>query len=151
MSQSIPYQLSAAIVAALVTEFEPDGAVVRDNPRDPSALAAGTRVVFVEDADDDLINKPGQAEGRSFGLTVGVINRTVDDRSGADADMLRVKAALQGAVFATGRALVAAKALTACQAPREGRRTYKVEGIDVGGALILARFEIDYRTPSSAR
>ena len=31
------------------------------------------------------------------------------------------------------------------------QRSYRVEGIDVGGALITTRFEIDYRLPSPMR
>ncbi len=148
MSQSIPFQLSAAVVAALRAQLEADGVVVRDNPTSPTQLDAGPRIVFVEDADDDLLNKPGQAEGRTFGFVVGVINRTDDPRAGADADMQRAKSIATTAVLAACRTLQAGKELATFQAPREGRRTYRHEHIDVGGALILTRYEIDYRLPA---
>jgi len=147
-SQSIPYQLSQAIVSALRLQFEADGVVVRDNPTSLADLNTGSRVVFVEDDADDLRDKPGQAEGRTFGVNVGVINRTADARAGADADMVAIKACITTAVAAAALVMVRDKALLAAQAVREGRHTYKVEGIDVGGALVLTRFEIDYRTPS---
>ena len=89
---SIPFTISAAVVAALEADTELAGVTVVDNPNTPSALDDGARVVFVEDKDDVPLNKPGQAEGRTFGFLVGVINRTAGARVGADADMERVKA-----------------------------------------------------------
>lgn len=148
MSQSVPFLLSAAVVAALREQLEPDGVVVQDNPTSPSQIEQGARVVFVEDQDDDLLNKPGQAEGRTFGFVVGVINRAADTRSGADADSQRAKSIATAALMAAGRDLQASKTIVTFQAPREGRRTYRIEGIDVGGALILTRYEIDYRLPA---
>lgn len=148
MSQSIPYQFSAAVVAALRSAFEADSVVVLDNPTSPEQLATGPRIVFVEDADDDFNNKPGQAEARTCALSVGVISRSADCRAEADADMQQAKQLVSAAVLTAGRAMQASKALVVFQSVREGRRTYRHEGIDVGGALILTRFEIDYRTPA---
>jgi hypothetical protein len=148
MSQSIPFQLSAAVIGALREQLEADGVVVRDNPTSRTQLDTGPRVVFIEDADDDLLNKPGQAEGRTFGFVIGVINRTDDPRAGADADMQRAKGIATQALLAACRALQATKDIATFQAPREGRRTYRHEHIDVGGALILTRYEIDYRLPA---
>ncbi|MFM2054253.1 MAG: hypothetical protein RL456_2290 [Pseudomonadota bacterium] len=149
MAHSIPFTLSAAVVSALQTAMEADGVIVRDNPVTRAALEQGDRVVFVEDADDAPIDKPGQAEGRTFAFTVGVINRTDEARAGADLDMQAVKAAIPGALLAAGRALQSSRDIVSFQAPREGRRTYRVEGLDVGGALILTRYELDYRTPAA--
>lgn len=149
MSQSVPYTLSAAVVIALRATLEADGAVVRDNPTTRAALEQGERVIFVEDEGDAPTDKPGQAEGRTFGFTVGVINRSADSRAGADADMQAVKGQVPTALMAACRQLQADKAIVTFQAPREGRRSYRIEGIDVGGALILTRYEIDYRTPAA--
>lgn len=148
MSQSVPFLFSAAIVAALRDQLEADGVVVQDNPTSPNQIEQGARIVFVEDQDDDLLNKPGQSEGRTFGFSIGVINRTPDARSGADADSQRAKGVATAALMAAGRDLQASKTIVGFQAPREGRRTYRLEGIDVGGALILTRYEIDYRLPA---
>jgi len=145
---SIPYRLSQAIVQALGAAPELTGATVKDNPTDPSHLAEGDRIVFVEDKVDGPINKPGQAEGRTFTVTVGVINRTAAARAGADADMEAAKAIVQASALATGRVLVNEKRLNGFNAPREGQRGYRVEGLDVGGALVFTTFDIDYRTPA---
>lgn len=148
MSQSVPYQVSAAVVAALKAELEADGVAVVDNPTTPAGLDKGSRVVFVEDRDDGLLSKPGQAEGRTFGFIVGVINRTVSGRAGADADMDMVKPIVTTAARDRCKALQIAKTITGFQYPRETLRTYRHERIDVDGALILTRFEIDYRLPA---
>ena len=148
MSQSIPYQLSAAVVSALTAEMGPTGVSVIDNPTTVAALDKGRRVVFVEDRDDNLISKEGQAEARTFSFVIGVINRTDGARAGADADMQQAKAVATLAARDACMALVASKALVISQYPREGQRTYRHERIDIDGALILTSFEIDYRLPS---
>lgn len=150
MSQSIPYQMSQAVFAALEAALAADDVKVRDNPRSLAGLSEGKRVVFIEDWEDAPTTKPGQAEGRTFAIDAGVINRTADDRAGADADMLAVKQILTDALVRAGRELVKQKELTTFAAPREGVRRYRIDGIDVGGALIVTRFEIDYRTPAAA-
>jgi len=159
MSQSIPYRLSQAVVAALRAQFEPLGATVRDNPTSRAALNEGARVVFVEDEQDQpgsasnnaQPNQPNQAEGRSFALAVGVIARTDDARAQADADMEQVKTTLRDAVLAETRAMVAAGQILTVVMPLEGQRLYRLDGIDVGGALVLTRFLLSYRLPSLGR
>jgi len=148
---SIPFTISAAVVAAIEADTDLAGATVVDNPITPSALDEGARVVFVEDKDDTPRNRPGQAEGRTFGFIVGVINRTAGARAGADTDMERVKAVATLAARNACRDLLQAKEIVQFDYPREMQRSYRVEGIDVGGALITTRFEIDYRLPSPAR
>lgn len=148
---SIPFTISTAVVAALQADTELAGVTVIDNPITPSALEDGARLVFVEDKDDVPRNKPGQAEGRTFGILVGVINRTAGARAGADADMERVKAVVTLAARNAGRDLLQAKQIVQFEYPREMQRSYGVEGLDVGGALITTRFEIDYRLPSPMR
>lgn len=144
---SVPLSISAAVVAALEADTELLGATILDNPITPAALDDGSRVVFVEDKDDAPIDKPGQAEGRTFGFIVGVINRTATARAGADADMQRSKAVATRAARDACTALQQAREIVTFQYPREMLRTYRIEGIDVGGSLILTRFEIDYRLP----
>ena len=148
---SIPFTISAAVVAALEADTELAGVTVVDNPTTPSALDDGSRLVFVEDKDDTPFNKPGQAEGRTFGFIVGVINRTAGARAGADADMERVKAVATLAARNACKTLLEGRQIVKFEYPREMQRSYRVEGIDVGGALITTRFEIDYRLPSPMR
>lgn len=138
-TQSLRYQISAAIVQALSTAPALSGAVVLDHPKAPSDLSKGTRVVFVEDQTDDLIDQPNQQDKRSFSFAVGVINRTAQDRAGADVDHLAAEAAIrkvhQSTLVATLR----------CGPLRELGVRFKVEGLDVGGALILASYAVEYR------
>lgn len=138
-TQSLRFQISAAIVEALRTAPALADAVVIDHPKSPSDLSKGTRVIFVEDQSDDLIDQPNQQDKRSFGFSVGVINRTAQDRAGADADHLAAEAAIrqchQSVLVATLR----------CGPLRELGVRFKVEGMDVGGALILASYAVEYR------
>lgn len=151
MSQSVPYRISQAVVVALGAAPSLAGVLVQDNPFDPSVLRDGDRVLFVEDKSDDLASQEGQAEQRAFVLIVGAINRTASARAGADADMQAAKAVVRDAALAEGLQLVSEKLITGMTAPREGRRGYRIEGIDVGGALVITEFSISYRTPAARR
>jgi hypothetical protein len=144
MSQSIPFQISAAMLSALQSAPAFDGARLLDNPTSAAALMDGDRVLFVEDQHDELNKQPNATEQRTFTLTVGVINRSAEARAAADADMEAVKQALRSITAQ----LVGIGSL---RLPREGRRTYKLEGIDVGGALIVTEFLIDYLNPRPPR
>jgi hypothetical protein len=159
---SIPYQFSQAVYLALAEAAQAvaagtgsapvlSGIHVRDNPSSPSDLTDGERVVFIEDKDDDRRAQEGQAEGRTFTLRLVVINRSALARASADADMEAAKGVLTQAVYACGRALTSQGRITGFAAPREGRRSYRVEGLDVGGAVIWTEFAIDYRTPAPTR
>lgn len=150
MSQSVPYQLSQAIVGALRGALESDGVAVHDNPTSRATLADGARVVFVEDNEDGpRAGQPNQAEQRTFTFAVGVINRTAAARAACDADMVACKNVISAHGPVACRTLKDAGALTVFSAVRESRRIYKIEGIDVGGALILTQFDIDYTVPNT--
>lgn len=148
---SVPFEISGAVVSALESATELVGATILDNPDSPAALDKGDRVAFVEDKDDVPFDKPGQAEGRVFAFLVGVINRSAGARAGADADMERVKAVATKAARDKCKALLDAGRIVKFEYPREMQRTYRIEGIDVTGALILTRFEVLYRLPSPTR
>ena len=143
-TQSRRYQISAAIVQALSTAPALAGAVVIDHPKTPSDLSKGTRVIFVEDQSDDLIDQPNQQAKRSFSFAVGVINRTAQDRAGADADHLAAFAAIRE------RHQTALVKNLGCGPLRELGVRFKVEGLDVGGALILASYAVEYRKERQA-
>ena len=148
-TQSAPYLFSRGIVTALRGAFEPDGVVVRDNPTSAAALSEGPRVIFVEDFEDGPRDQPNQAERRTFSVNIGVINRTADDRANCDADMQACKALLVRHIPAVGRQLKESGVIETFAAPREGKRVYRIEGIDVGGALIVTKFDIDYSVPNT--
>lgn len=149
MSHSAPYLLSQAVVTVLAAEFAGQDVTIRDNPTSPDSIKSGDRVVLVEDWEDAPGNQPNQTERRTFTLDIGVINRTETARAAADADMQRVKAAIVRDLPAACRTLRAEGHIDGFQAAREGRRLYRIENVDVGGALIITRFSIDYTTSNS--
>lgn len=148
MPQSRRYQISALVVAALRAHPGLQGALILDNPTDPRAISDGKRVVFVEDQTDGWISQEGQRNKRRFVWTVGVINRSDStagaDRAGADADYLAAVDAVRGA---HSQLVTTVKEVGPL---RERDVTFRLEGIDVGGALILGSFEVEYVTERRA-
>jgi len=147
--QSAPYLLSQAVVDAIRAEPLFSAATVLDNPTGPAALADGDRLVFVEDMDDTQLQQPNQTERRAFRFAIGVIARTEDARRQADADMQVVKRCMRVQLLAALRQLKAAGDLDQFAAPVEGPRRYRVEGVDVGGALIVTEFQVTYLLPQA--
>ena len=143
MSNSIRYRISAALVEALRAAPDLAGAKVLDNPSDPSALQAGERLVLVEDQTDRFVDQKNQQGRRRFVFTIGAINRTADDRAGADADYAAAEAAIRGAHKVLMSTLH-------CGPLHEEEVTFRVEGIDVGGALVLGTFSVEYLKPRTA-
>lgn len=137
--QSQRFQISAAIFEALSTAPALAGAVFVNQPKAPADLSKGTRVIFLEDQGDSLIEQPNQQARRSFSFALGVINRTSQDGAGADADHLAAEAAIRQA-----HQTVLVKTF-GCGPLRELEVRFKVEGLDVGGALILASYAVEYR------
>lgn len=137
-----PFAIGAAIFAALRVAPALDGARVLDNPKRSSDLQDGERIVFFEDQADKLISQPGQSQKRTYAFSVGVINRTENDRQGAHTDYRAAKRVIRSCmpeivklVQIEGRGVV------------EGDVLYRLENIDVGGGLVLGLFTIDYRDP----
>lgn len=142
LPQGAPHAIGAAIVAALRAAPELAGATVLDNPKRASDLQDGQRIVFFEDQSDKPIAQPGQSQKRTYGFTVGVINRTTNDRQGAHADYRTAKRVIRNSmphivklVQIEGRGIV------------EGDVLYRLDNIDVGGGLVLGLFTVDYRDP----
>jgi hypothetical protein len=134
---SIRYRISAAIVEALRAAPALAGVKVLDNPTDASALQAGERLVLVEDQTDRFIDQKNQQGKRRFAFTLGAINRSANDRAGADADYQAAEAAVRG----THKHLMST---LGCGPLHEEEVTFRVEGIDVGGALVLGTFSVEY-------
>ena len=143
MSHSIRYRISAAVVAALRTAPALAEAKVLDNPADASALQAGERLVLLEDQSDRFIDQKNQQGKRRFVFTLGAINRSADDRAGADADYAAAEAAVRGVHKQLMSTL-------GCGPLHEEEVTFRVEGIDVGGALVLGTFAVEYLKPRPA-
>ena len=142
LPQGAPFAIGAAIVAQLRVAPSLAGAKVLDNPKRGSDLQDGARIVFFEDQSDKLISQPGQSAKRSYGFTLGVINRTVQDRQGAHADYRAAKRVVRGCMPAISQLVrLEGSGLT------EGDVLYRLENIDVGGGLVLGLFTVDYRDP----
>lgn len=145
LPQGAPYALGAAIVQALASAADLAGALVLDNPQRASDLQEGTRIVFFEDQHDRPRGNEAQVQHRTYGFSVGVINRSANARQAAHADYRAAKRVLR---------LVCMQAITAAGVQingaglREGDVAYRLENIDVGGALVLGQFTVDYRDPS---
>ncbi|MBD9395608.1 hypothetical protein [Acidovorax sp. ACV01] len=142
LPEGAPFAIGATIVAALRQAPALAGAKVLDNPKRSSDLQDGARIVFFEDQADKLIGQPGQSQKRTYGFSVGAINRTENDRQGAHADYRAAKRVIRSCmpeivklVQIEGRGVV------------EGDVLYRLENIDVGGGLVLGLFTIDYRDP----
>lgn len=132
--------ISNTLVAALRSAADMVGAQILDNPTEAQGLAKGDRVVWIEDQVDDPIEQAGQQGKRRFTFALGVINRTSDDRAGADADH-------QAALSAITKAHTALMRDHRCGPLREGQTVFRVEGLDIGGALILTTYTVEYLRP----
>lgn len=139
--QGVPYEIGAVLVQALRAAPELAGAQVLDNPSYASDLADGTRLIFFEDQGDKPV--AGKANYRSYGFAVGVISRSADGaRLAAHSDYRIAKRVLrtQGMQWVQQRKVwVAGTGIT------EGDVRYRLENIDVGGALVLGSFAFEYR------
>ena len=142
LPEGAPFAIGAAIVHALRADPALAGVTVLDNPKRASDLQAGARIVFFEDQADKPIEQPGPSAKRTYSFTVGVINRTEQDRRGAHADYRAAKRAVRNCLPAIN-ALVRLDA----RGMVEGDVLYRLENIDVGGGLVLGLFTVDYRDP----
>jgi len=137
-----PYAIGAAVVQALRSNAALTGAVVLDNPQRASALQDGERIVFFEDQADRLIDQPGQSAKRTYSFTLGVISRSSEARKDAHADYRAAKRIVRNCMPAISQAVTLGG-----RGLQEGEVTYRLENIDVGGALVLGSFSVDYRDP----
>ncbi len=137
-----PFAIGAAIVAVLRADPALTGATVLDNPKRSSDLQDGERIVFFEDQNDKFVAQPGQSQKRTYGFTLGVINRSVSDRQGAHADYRAAKRAIRNSMPEIGKLVTLQD-----RGLVEGDVLYRLENVDVGGGLVLGLFTVDYRDP----
>lgn len=142
LPQGAPYAIGAAIVAALRASAALSGATVLDNPKRASDLSTGDRIVFFEDQADKPIAQPGQSQRRVYAFSVGVINRTEQDRQQAHADYRAAKRVVRSCMPEIGKLVqIDGRGLA------EGDVSYRLENIDVGGGLVIGLYTLDYRDP----
>jgi hypothetical protein len=143
LPQGAPFAIGAAVVQALRTAPTLAGALVLDNPTRATDLAEGPRLVFFEDQADRLRQQPGQMAGRTYTFAVGVVSRAAAPRAAAHADYRAAKRVVRGCMPAI-QALVQVDGAGLI----EGDVSYRLENLDVGGALVIGLFSLDYRDKS---
>lgn len=140
-----PFVISRTVYQALAAAPGLQGAALSDNPVAATDLLSGDRVLFVEDqADKPRGEQPGQRARRSYGFSLGVISRTDSARQDAHADYRLAKRAVlecMPLLMQMGIEIEAGGMV-------EGEVRYRLENIDVGGALVLGLFTLAYRDPA---
>jgi len=136
-----PFVIGQAVVQALRAAPELVGATILDNPARATDLAEGDRVVWFEDQADRLRGQPGQNAQRTYAFALGVIARTQQARQQSHTDYRAAKRICRACV----RDLTAAGVAVEGFGLQEGEVSYRIENIDVGGALVLGTFFVDYR------
>ncbi|WP_278534957.1 hypothetical protein [Delftia acidovorans] len=140
-----PFVIGRAVVQALQASPGLQGAVLRDNPVAAAELSAGDRVLFVEDqSDKPRGDQPAQRARRSYGFSIGVIRRTESARQDAHADYRLAKRTVIECLPLLAQMGIEIEA----GGMVEGEVRYRLENIDVGGALVLGLFSFAYRDPA---
>lgn len=169
MSQSIHWQISRAVLAALQASSDLDHLVWLDNPAHPeevtAAAEARARVAWIEDGDDigATTEKAAQQDIRIFSLRLGVaalptatmLAAHADNaaalrlqlRQQADADMVAIKAVVLRAwqawmqMATSGRRPI----ISAVSSMREGTRSGRIEGVGADAAALMTTFDFSYQ------
>lgn len=112
------------------------------NPREPSSLAVGERVLVIKEQSDALQSqtgtlKSGLTEKRIFNFIVACVSRV----EGADDDVDLLHVAARKAVFDCFEPL---RKVVQSLEYKENNVTFEVENLDIDGALVLSNWEVTY-------
>ena len=112
------------------------------NPREPSSLAVGKRVLAIKEQSDALQSqvgtlKSGFTEKRVFNFSVACVSRV----EGADDDVDLLHVAVRKAVFNCFESL---RGVVQSLEYKENNVTFEVENLDIDGALVLSNWEVSY-------
>ena len=112
------------------------------NPREPSSLAVGPRVLVIKEQSDALQSqtgtlKSGFSEKRIFNFSVACVSRV----EGADDDVDLLHVAVMRAVRSCFAAL---HGVVQSLEYKENNVTFEVENLDIDGALVLSNWEVSY-------
>lgn len=112
------------------------------NPREPSSLAVGPRVLVVKEQSDALQSqtgtlKSGFTEKRVFNFSVACVSRV----EGADDDVDVLHVAVRKAVFNCFENL---RGVVQSLEYKENNVTFEVENLDIDGALVVSNWEVSY-------
>ncbi len=112
------------------------------NPREPSSLAVGERVLVIKEQSDALQSqigtlKSGFTEKRVFNFSVGIVSRV----EGADDDADLLHPQVRKAVYSCFPEL---RKVVQSLEYKENNVTFEVENLDIDGALVLSNWEVTY-------
>ena len=112
------------------------------NPREPSSLAVGPRVLVIKEQSDALRSqtgtlKSGFSEVRVFNFSVGIVSRV----EGADDDADLLHPHIRKAVYSCFPEL---RKVVNSLDYKENNVTFEVENLDIDGALVLSNWEVSY-------
>jgi hypothetical protein len=165
-TQSIHWQISRAMLAALQASADLAHLTWLDNPVHPAEIAeAGARVAWLEDGDDvaNTLDKAAQQDIRVFSLRLGVAAMPtaaqlaqhaaspaalrLQLRQQVDADIVAVKAVLLVAwqrwvqAATTGRRPL----ISSGGSLREGTRSGRIEGVSGDAAALMTSIDCQYQ------
>jgi hypothetical protein len=137
LSQSRGFEAVSLLLEAIAdVPALADLPIVR-NPRRPSHLGGGERILIVSEVSDVNVQKAGARETRRRLVKIGVLSRV----DGADADADGLYCLLSDTVQAALRPMQLAATITKHS---EGNVQFYVDDIDVDGAVVIGSWEIDY-------
>lgn len=139
---SARWLIREAVKAALQNAPELFELPIVVNPREPSSLNVGKRVLVIKEQSDALQSqtgtlKSGFTEKRVFNFSVACVSRV----EGADDDVDFLHVAARKAVFYCFEPL--RKVLQSLEY-KENNVTFEVENLDIDGALVLSNWEVSY-------
>lgn len=133
--------IGAVIVQALKDHFGSAGAEVLDNPVRAAYLEDGPKKVIFEDQRNSRSAEAQKKAVRAYSFSVATLCRTREARTDAHA----LYRAACSVVMGVMPALTEAGILITGSGISEGDVTYRVEGLDVGGGLVLGLFSLQYQ------
>jgi len=136
--------IGSVIVQALRAHFGSTGPDVLDNPTRASLLDEGPKKVIFEDQNCRRSADAAKKAIRTYSFSVAALCRTTDARNDAHA----LYRAARGVVLGAMPAITAAGVGITASGVSDGDVTYRVEGLDVGGGLVLGMFTLQYRDSS---
>lgn len=139
---SARWLIREAVKAALQNAPELFELPIIVNPREPSSLAVGKRVLVIKEQSDALQSqtgtlKSGFTEKRIFNFSVACVSRV----EGADDDVDLLHVSARAAVFACFEPL---RAVVQSLEYKENNVTFEVENLEIDGALVLSNWEVTY-------
>ena len=140
--QGAPFQIGQAVLDVLKAAPELAGARFLDVRPRQTDLEDGELVVLYMDAMDSQSRESGNAIGRIFAFEAGVLVRNNTARRDAHAAYQCIRKLAASALNAQAMTAMGVKLESVCS---EQTVSYGLENIDVGGALIVGRFEVKYR------